>query len=71
MAINKLINKSDTVKKTKTMEISIHSFKLLQDHSKKYHSAEEQPVSYDQCIYELCSFWNEQHNSTCRHLTRY
>jgi hypothetical protein len=55
MAINKLIN-SDTVKNTKTMEISIRSFQLLQDHSRKYHSSEEQPISYDQCIYELCNF---------------
>jgi hypothetical protein len=70
MAINKLINKTDTYK-TKAMEISIHSFKLLQDHSRKYHSTEEQPLSYDQCIIELCNFWNENHNIPYTHLTRY
>jgi hypothetical protein len=56
MSINKLINKTDTVQKTKTMEISSHSFQLLQDHSRKYHSEEDQPVSFDECIYELCTF---------------
>ena len=63
MAINKLINKTETVQTTKTMEISIRSFQLLQSHSKNYHSVEDQPISHDQCIYELCNFWNEQHNS--------
>ncbi len=67
MTVNKLINKDQ---KTKTMEISIHSFQLLQDHSRKYHSAADQPVSYDECIIELCNYWNE-HNSPYTHFDRY
>jgi hypothetical protein len=51
MALSKLIlNKSDKVQNIKTMEISIHSWKLLMDHSKNYHSTEKQPVSPDKCI---------------------
>jgi hypothetical protein len=44
--------------KTKIMQISKHSFELLQNHSHKYH---DQPISYNECIEELCTFYNEQH----------
>jgi hypothetical protein len=56
--------------KTKTMEISLNSFHLLQSHSKKYHSLEEQPISYDMCISELCNFWNSKHNQKYIHFDR-
>ena len=45
----------------KIMQISLHSFQLLQNHSIEYHTAEDQPISYDQCIQELCNFWNLEH----------
>jgi hypothetical protein len=45
---------------TKLMQISLHSFELLQNHSRKFH---EQPISYDEIIEELCNFWNEQHKT--------
>jgi len=50
---------TDQSKKTKTMEISLSSWELLNEYSKKYHTSEEYPVYYDRCIQELCSFWNE------------
>jgi hypothetical protein len=46
---------------TKTISISLTSWELLQNHSSKYHTLEEQPVSYDQCIIELCTFYNANH----------
>jgi hypothetical protein len=46
---------------TKIISISFHSFELLQNHSSKYHTLEEQPISYDQCILELCTFYNANH----------
>jgi hypothetical protein len=51
----------DKSKITKTISISLHSFELLCNHSRKYHTPEEQPISYDQCIEELCTFYNEKH----------
>ena len=57
--LSKMGNKSNLVdhsKQTKTMEISLSSWELLNSHSKRYHTAEEQPVSYDECIVELCNF---------------
>ena len=53
---------TNTDQKTKTMQISFHSFQLLQNHSMEYHAAEDQPISYDQCLQELCNFWNLKHN---------
>ncbi|HET7642207.1 MAG TPA: hypothetical protein VFK40_01760 [Nitrososphaeraceae archaeon] len=71
--LSKMGNKSnlvDPTKKTKTMEISLNSWELLNEHGKKFHDAEEYPVSYDTCIQELCSFWNEKHNSPYMHFSR-
>jgi hypothetical protein len=57
--MSKLIEKSnDTTTTTKIMQISLHSWELLQNHSRKYH---DQPISYDEIIKELCSFYNEKH----------
>ena len=42
----------------KTMKISYNIYEKLRDHSHKYH---DQPISYDEIIDELCTFYNEQH----------
>ncbi len=43
---------------TKIMRITPQIFEKLTDHSHKYH---DQPISYDEIIDELCTFYNEQH----------
>ena len=58
---------TNTDQKTKIMQISLHSFHLLQNHSMEYHAAEDQPISYDQCIQELCIFWNSEHGQKYIH----
>jgi hypothetical protein len=57
----------DNNNKTKIMQISLHSFNLLCNHSHKYH---DQPISYDECIEELCTFYNKEHQTNYFHLTR-
>ena len=42
----------------KTMKISYNIYEKLRDHSHKYH---DQPISYDEIIDELCTFYNEEH----------
>ena len=49
---------TSTNTKVKTMQISLHSWELLKNHSRKYHA---QPMLYDEIIEELCTFWNEKH----------
>ncbi len=49
---------STTIPQTKTMIISHASFELLCSHSRKYHN---QPISYDEIIEELCTFYNANH----------
>jgi hypothetical protein len=56
--MSKLINQSNNNTTTKTMQISLHSFELLQNHSRKFHN---QPMPYDDIIEELCNYWNENH----------
>jgi hypothetical protein len=56
--LGKMSNLIQNDNKTKTMQISLHTFELLQKHSRKYNS---QPISYDEIIEELCTFYNEQH----------
>ena len=43
---------------TKIMRITPETFEKLRDFSHKYH---DQPISYDEIIEELCSFYNEHH----------
>jgi ABC-type phosphate/phosphonate transport system ATPase subunit len=62
---------SDKSTMTKTISISLHSFELLQNHSSKYHTLEEQPISYDEIIQEVCNFYNKEHDEQkCLHLSR-
>jgi hypothetical protein len=51
-------NNTTTAATTKLMQISLHSFELLQNHSRKFH---DQPISYDEIIEELCKYWNSNH----------
>ncbi len=43
---------------TKIMRITPDTFEKLRDFSHKWH---EQPISFDEIIDELCSFYEEQH----------
>jgi hypothetical protein len=43
---------------TKIMRITPEIFEKLREFSHKYHN---QPISYDEIIDELCTFYNEQH----------
>ena len=42
----------------KTMKISYNIYEQLRDHSHKY---QHQPISYDEIIDELCTFYNKQY----------
>jgi len=43
---------------TKIMRITPGTFEKLRDFSHKWH---KQPISYDEIIDELCTFYDEQH----------
>ena len=49
---------TSTKKPTKTMIISLDTFELLKNHSRKYYN---QVMNYDEIIEELCTLWNEKH----------
>ena len=53
---------------TKIIRITPETFELLKFHSHKYH---DQPISYDEIIEELCTFYNENHETKYFHLTSY
>ena len=44
--------------KTRTMKISEPVYELLRNHSRKYY---DQPISYDEILEELCTFYNQHH----------
>jgi hypothetical protein len=67
IGLGRYVNLTPIKTDQKTMQISLHSFHLLQNHSIEYHSAEDQPISYDQCIQELCNFWNSEHGQNHIH----
>jgi hypothetical protein len=60
----------DKSKITKTISISLTSWELLQNHSAKYYTLEEQPISYDEIIQEVCNFYNEKNEQKYIHLSR-
>lgn len=49
--------KTPPPKKTRTMKISEPVYELC-NHSRKYH---DQPISYDEILEELCTFYNKNH----------
>ncbi len=49
---------NNTTYYTKIMRISPDTFEKLRDFSHKWH---EQPISFDEIIDELCSFYEEKH----------
>jgi hypothetical protein len=58
--LNENNNDDDTT--TKTMQISLKTYNKLQRFSRKQHS-EDYPLSYDEIIESLVSFWNEKHDT--------
>jgi hypothetical protein len=52
------LNDNDT-NTTKTMQISLKTYNKLQEFSRKQH-LEDYPLSYDEIIESLVSFWNKK-----------
>ena len=49
---------NNTTYHTKIMRITPDTFDKLRDHSHRFH---KQPISFDEIIDELCTFYEEQH----------